>query len=1136
MLTNKILNANVDPSAIGGTYTWSAESCTCTTACADVSFTSTTGTVIGTNFSTTVTYPDDCTSVIIKLTIITIEGEEQCVSTFFYNIVNELGGTQLTWSCQSNEVGCMQIPSENQIFETQYDCLNCATCPCSTSNVCQDATFQAAYDCITHELTITSANQLSWCTVPYPVIETVDIVLNFTQGNYTHTETVNLACNTALPLVIDLTANPLPEGFYYIHVIMQLNGCQINLDSVEVDCPGGGAGPFNVGCCAYNSGNDSYTLGQGQPPVVYTAGLTMPMVSDLIIDFYSLVEADKLSVYSSWNNTLQTGTQIATTGYVGLCGHCCNTDYEPHKQGYYEHRYLGALDVPTESPYQSCNGGVLSGTATPVPSDFTFYNLSAGIARLILPAAYINTYAPSGTLFIVVFNNDGRTGTCPCGTIWEWRMFCGESCPCTAPQEPEIAITPAVCDVSPGVITILKGCQDTNGNPVIMQWSNDGVTWIDGEPLYIGLPALNAVTQTLYTRCVYQYDEACASDPVETDYIKPECCAENYNYTLECNPFTEGPYNQIDYQFHVIYEIPTCDDTENPAVVEQLYNTPDVNDGDFAYEVSFLGHSVILDVYFNSGSEFFFNVNCNLCWTPTYYIQPYESSFANLLATHACEPCDINLLPRFDVGSNSFYVSLDNDFGTTDVPSLSQGQPPYTLTITKNGVLTMAGITVSYNGTILNTGPIYLTTTLMPNLSGEYTIVGYYPVVPGLPPVRNTNINYGFFISVANPGQYVINITDHDNCIAETTICNITAEITSVFIDPETEWTVSIIPAFTITSYAWSLGDGLVLVSGELTDSTITTAGGGNLSVQVFTEECDPITADVYISECPTLEITSNSPSCKGDTIELYSDITYGDNICTGAIYTWTGVNGFTSTLANPTIPNGQSINVGTYYLTVTFSEPACKKCILTDTVIVNGFPLPNIPTGYTNANICAGTSITLTSINLNPCCNICTVNWYSALTGGTLLHTGVNYTTPVLNTTTTYYVTCESINGGCESTPRTPITVTVEPCCTTTMAVSDITTCLNTVGATLPLINTFTPSCPTGTITSITGLPVGWTFGGTSPTSYTVSYPIGTIVGTYPLSANYTCGICTNTTIFNVEITEATLPGNNDQLPDICL
>ena len=143
MLTNKTLNANVDPSAIGGTYTWSAESCTCVTACTGcscVSFTDSTGTVIGTDFSTVVTYPDDCTSIVIKLTIVTVEEEEQCVSTFYYNIVNELGGPQLTWACLANEGGCMQIPSENQIFETAYDCLNCATCPCSTSNVCQDAT------------------------------------------------------------------------------------------------------------------------------------------------------------------------------------------------------------------------------------------------------------------------------------------------------------------------------------------------------------------------------------------------------------------------------------------------------------------------------------------------------------------------------------------------------------------------------------------------------------------------------------------------------------------------------------------------------------------------------------------------------------------------------------------------------------------------------------------------------------------------------------------------------------------------------------------------------------------------------------------------------------------------------------
>ncbi|WP_299706523.1 T9SS type A sorting domain-containing protein [uncultured Pontibacter sp.] len=51
---------------------------------------------------------------------------------------------------------------------------------------------------------------------------------------------------------------------------------------------------------------------------------------------------------------------------------------------------------------------------------------------------------------------------------------------------------------------------------------------------------------------------------------------------------------------------------------------------------------------------------------------------------------------------------------------------------------------------------------------------------------------------------------------------------------------------------------------------------------------------------------------------------------------------------------------------------------------------------------------------------------WYSASTGGTVLAETSNYTTPVLENTTTYYVS--TVNGnGCESA-RVPVTVTVNP------------------------------------------------------------------------------------------------------------
>ncbi len=67
-------------------------------------------------------------------------------------------------------------------------------------------------------------------------------------------------------------------------------------------------------------------------------------------------------------------------------------------------------------------------------------------------------------------------------------------------------------------------------------------------------------------------------------------------------------------------------------------------------------------------------------------------------------------------------------------------------------------------------------------------------------------------------------------------------------------------------------------------------------------------------------------------------------------------------------------------------------------------------------------------TIKANGCLGI--VKWYADATGGSPIFTGDNYTTPLLNNTTTYYLTCTFNN--CES-QRSPATVTVnQPVCTT--------------------------------------------------------------------------------------------------------
>lgn len=67
-------------------------------------------------------------------------------------------------------------------------------------------------------------------------------------------------------------------------------------------------------------------------------------------------------------------------------------------------------------------------------------------------------------------------------------------------------------------------------------------------------------------------------------------------------------------------------------------------------------------------------------------------------------------------------------------------------------------------------------------------------------------------------------------------------------------------------------------------------------------------------------------------------------------------------------------------------------------------------------------TTFTLTASN---CGNM--VKWYSAASGGSVLHTGSTFTTPALVVNTTYYASC--MVQSCESS-RTPVTVTVQPAC----------------------------------------------------------------------------------------------------------
>jgi gliding motility-associated-like protein len=80
----------------------------------------------------------------------------------------------------------------------------------------------------------------------------------------------------------------------------------------------------------------------------------------------------------------------------------------------------------------------------------------------------------------------------------------------------------------------------------------------------------------------------------------------------------------------------------------------------------------------------------------------------------------------------------------------------------------------------------------------------------------------------------------------------------------------------------------------------------------------------------------------------------------------------------------------------------------------------PNPVVSANGLTLCSGSSASLSASAAGGT----TLRWYNAPTGGNLLETGENYTTPVLTASTTYYI--EVSKGSCANTARIPVTVTV--------------------------------------------------------------------------------------------------------------
>lgn len=166
-----------------------------------------------------------------------------------------------------------------------------------------------------------------------------------------------------------------------------------------------------------------------------------------------------------------------------------------------------------------------------------------------------------------------------------------------------------------------------------------------------------------------------------------------------------------------------------------------------------------------------------------------------------------------------------------------------------------------------------------------------------------------------------------------------------------------------------------------------------------------------------------NGSRCSTGTVVLSA------NSGTAGIFRWyAALTGGTALRTSTSVTNDSYTTVSlsatkTYY--VTFHNGTCESSPRTP-VVATINPVPSAPT-ITAASRCGAGTVTLSANSAAAS----TFTWYSASTGGTVLQTSAagltsnSYTTASLSANATYYVTVKNAIG-CESTPRTAITATI--------------------------------------------------------------------------------------------------------------
>lgn len=280
---------------------------------------------------------------------------------------------------------------------------------------------------------------------------------------------------------------------------------------------------------------------------------------------------------------------------------------------------------------------------------------------------------------------------------------------------------------------------------------------------------------------------------------------------------------------------------------------------------------------------------------------------------------------------------------------------------------------------------------------------------------QNTNIPN---TTVSNSGSYIVTAAIY-GCGTKDTIV---ATVNPSPIDITTTATTPVCVADTLrlyssnsttgAAYSW-VGPNSFTSSVQnpyIANSTMAAAGDYIATVSLSNGCSRKDTVTVQVRPLPANFNATVINVCEGNTFFLA-----GNTSSAGVSFSWTGPNGFTSTLQNPNISPATTAATGNYYVTGTLNG-----CSIRDTVYGSVYPIPARPLPIANTPVCVGQDLKLNVSNpQSGAYSWNSVGGYSAAV--------VN---PVRSSATTamagkYYVTVTA--NGCTS-DKDSVTVAVNP------------------------------------------------------------------------------------------------------------